>query len=116
MPRFLADHNFNERLLGGLRRMGLELDVVRLRELGMIQASDHDVLIYAAEADLVVLTHDIQTLVPFADERVRRGEPMAGVVFVPSLLSLGRALDHLSVLIGCADASDWTNRTYRIPL
>jgi hypothetical protein len=71
VPRFLADHNFNEAILGSLARRGASLDVVLARDVNLARTSDEDSLELASEQGMVVLTHDITTLVPRAWDRVR---------------------------------------------
>lgn len=70
-----------------------------MEELGLRSAADDAVLQRAAELGRTVLTHDSNTLVGVAWDRVRRGETMPGVILVPWELPVGRALDRIVVLI-----------------
>jgi len=46
--RFLADENFDNRILAGLRRRLPALDVLRVQDAGLIGAEDPEILAWAA--------------------------------------------------------------------
>ena len=58
MLLLVADENFNNDILRGLLRRNPSLDVVRIQDVGLTQASDPDVLEWAAQENRVLLTHD----------------------------------------------------------
>ena len=79
MLRFLADENFNGRILRGLLRRVPELDIVRAQDVEVLYGEeDPVVLAWAADEGRVVLTQDVATMAGFAYERVVAGEPMPG--------------------------------------
>ena len=43
-PRFLADHDLNEHLVTGVVRLHPEIEFVHVRDVGLADASDLDVL------------------------------------------------------------------------
>ena len=83
MLRLLIDHDFNERILKGLQKRVPELDAVTARMIGFEENPDTELLARAAVEDLIVLTHDVQTMPSFAISRVRNDEPMPGLLVVP---------------------------------
>ncbi|MFV0315350.1 MAG: DUF5615 family PIN-like protein [Microthrixaceae bacterium] len=68
--RFLADENFNRKIVVGLQRRIEDLDLVRVQDVSLRTAEDPEVLEWAAEHGRVLLTHDIQTVPDFAHRRV----------------------------------------------
>ena len=112
----LADHNFKAVIEEGLLRRGVQFDVVHLRDVGLQEATDPDVLAWAAADGRILLTHDRKTMLPAAFERVADGLAMPGVVFVPWLLDLGTAIEHLEVLLGCEPAEYFANQVVMVPL
>jgi hypothetical protein len=62
--------------VAGLLRRRAELDLVRIRHVGLAAAADPVVLEWAAGEGRVLLTHDRATLLGFAYDRVGRGAPM----------------------------------------
>lgn len=53
------------------------------------------------------MTHDIQTMVGHAWERVRRGLPMPGVVVVGQELSIRVVLEQLEALAVASRDGEW---------
>ena len=90
MLRLITNHNFNGRILRGLRRRLPNLDVVRALDVGLAGVADPDLLEWAAAADRILLTHDVNTVPGFAYDRVRAGLPMPGVFLVPNPCRLAR--------------------------
>lgn len=78
MLRFLADENFNERVIRGVLRQNPDVDIVRVRDVGLSAADDPTVLEWAAQQGRVVLTHDVATMTRFAYERIQVGLSMPG--------------------------------------
>ena len=73
MIRFLADEDFNNNILRSLTRRMPQIDIVRVQDLEIRAASDDDVLARAARERRLVLTHDVNTLLGRAIERVELG-------------------------------------------
>ena len=63
-----------------------------------------------------ILTHDISTLVPDAEELILQGAPMAGVIFVFDQLQIGRAINDLEIALECYSESEIRNAITYIPL
>jgi predicted nuclease of predicted toxin-antitoxin system len=60
--RFVADENFDNRIIRGLLRREPSLDIVRVQDLEIAGADDETVLGWAAEAGRVLVTHDQRTV------------------------------------------------------
>jgi hypothetical protein len=78
--------------------------------------SDSALLSFAAEYHLVVLTHDQKTLLPEAYGRLKVGEAMPGVVYIPWSLSVGEAIGALELLDSCLREDEWESSVYRLPI
>jgi len=72
-----------------------------------MRTPDPQVLEWAAAEKRVLLTHDIQTMVGHAWERVRRGLPMSGVVIVSQELPRGAVLEQLEALVVASREGEW---------
>ena len=66
--RFVADENFNGRILERLCQRFKDLDIVRIQDTDFYGAPDPAVLDWAAQEERIILTHDVQTLVNDAYE------------------------------------------------
>jgi predicted nuclease of predicted toxin-antitoxin system len=116
MIRLLADQNFDERILRGLLLRNPKADVVRARDVALAEADDVDVLAPAASTSRVLVTHDVNTLVGFACQRVRAGEPMPGIVAVPQGLPIGRAIEDLLLIVECMSEEEINGQVRYLPL
>jgi hypothetical protein len=117
MFRFLADQNFDNRIVRGLlrRARGL-LDMVRTQDVGLSAAEDQHVLAWAADADRLLLTHDVSTMADYAFERVAAGQRMPGVFEVQRSMPIGQAIEELLLVIECSVQSEWEGRMIYLPL
>lgn len=99
MLRLLADENFNGRILRALRRQIPDLDVLRAQDTPLSGADDPTLLEFAAAENRIVLTHDIETLVGYAWERVRAGTDMPGVIVALTDRPVGQIIGDLELLL-----------------
>ena len=114
--RFLADENFDNRILAGLRRRLPALDILRVQDAGLVGAEDPEILAWAAEEDRILLTHDAATVPDFAYERIRAGAAMPGVLEVPFDMPIGQAIEELLLVMEASRPEDWSNRVIYLPL
>jgi len=114
--RFLADENFNFDIVRELRRRLPSLDLVRIQELGLSGAVDPDILDLSANTKRVLLTHDVNTMTKFAYQRLEVEMSLPGVVLVPDMLPVGRAIEDLILMIGSSLEHEWENQVRHLPL
>lgn len=115
MISWFADENFNADILAGVRRRVVGFEVKSVEGERMRGATDPQVLEFAAERDMVLLTHDEQTMPLFAYERLQEGLPMPGVVVVPWTLALRPAIDAIELLVEAGQPSDFADKVRRLP-
>lgn len=63
-----------------------------------------------------MFTHDVQTMVNFAYERIAAGKPMLGLFVVRRNLPLGQVIDEILLLVECSLPDEWDNRVVYLPL
>jgi predicted nuclease of predicted toxin-antitoxin system len=114
--RFLADENFNGKLFTGLRAVLPEIDIVRVQDTDKIKLPDPELLAWAAEQGRILLTHDVQTIVGFAYDRIREGLPMPGIIEVRISQGLGAIADDLALMIQASVPEDFENQVRYIPI
>lgn len=117
MVRFLADENFNGRILRGLLRRVPDLDAVRAQDIKAIQSADDPVLLeWAADHGRILLTHDVSTMAHHAYQRVVEGQPMPGVFEVSANLPVGMAIEELVLIAKASDPGEWEGQVRFLPL
>ncbi|HVT18366.1 MAG TPA: DUF5615 family PIN-like protein [Thermoanaerobaculia bacterium] len=116
MLRALADENFNGRILRALKRQIPDLDVVRVQDTRLAGADDPALLEFAADEKRVLLTHDHETLVGHAWQRVRSGMAMPGVIVAPTDHPIGPVIADLELLLLAGQPEDVDQQILFMPL
>ena len=102
MIHFLADENFDNRIVRGLVRRFSAIDIVRVQDVGLINADDREILASAANEKRVLLTHDVATMTAFAYERINENLAMGGIFEVPKNLPIGEVIEQLILIAECS--------------
>jgi Domain of unknown function (DUF5615) len=114
--RFVADENFNNDILRGLRRRHPSIDLVRVQDEGLSGADDPVILEWAAQTGRLVLTHDVSTMTRYAYERVQEGKRMPGVFEVGRHVSIGTAIEEILLVAECSLEGEWEGQVRYLPL
>jgi hypothetical protein len=114
--KFLADENFDNRIVRGLLRRQPELDIIRVQDLEIAGADDPIVLAWADQAGRILLTHDERTVPHYAYERLAAGQSIAGVIVASDSLPIGTVIEEILLIVECSSASEWINQLQRLPL
>lgn len=64
----------------------------------------------------ILLTHDIDTMIGFANDRLEGGQQMAGLFAVHDDAQFGQVIDDLLAIVGASESSEWENRVVFLPL
>lgn len=113
---FLLDENFNGKIARGLLARKPDADMIRVQDTELAGADDPAVLAWAASEGCILLTHDLNTMTKYANERIAQGLPLTGVILVPDMLPVAKVIDDLLTILGASKASDWENRVDFLPL
>ena len=116
MPSFVADENFDNRILAGLLLRKPNIDVVRVQDVGLHGREDPIVLDWAAQRGRIVLTHDVSTMTADAFERIRSGQRMPGVFEVGQKEPIGTIIEDILLIDECSHEGEWENRICYLPL
>ena len=103
MIRLLADENFNN-------------DIVRVQDVGLSGADDPTVLEWAAQAERILLTHDVTTITRYAFERIESSKPMPGVFEVNRMVPIGVAIEDILLIAECSLPGEWEGQVRYLPL
>ena len=117
--RFLADQNFREPIVQGLRRRQPAIEIVLLRDVELQHSPDPDIIVFASRAGLMILTHDKRTMPDYLDEFMRNLPPGAhasGGFVIPQSMSTGAAIDELLLIWEASDPEEWQDRFTYLPL
>jgi hypothetical protein len=115
MIRFLADENFDGRIVRGLLARKHDLDLDRVQDLGLMGASDEKLLEWATDNDRIVLTHDNRTMPSHVSDRLNGGLSIPGVLIVDDLAPIGICIEELLIIYECSLADEWKDIVFYIP-
>ena len=116
MLRLLIDQDLDQDILRGLLRRLPQLDAVTAFEIGMSEASDPELLTWAAQAGRIIVTHDRTTMPIHAADLMSREENIAGLFVVLRRLPLHQVIDDLELMITCSENDEWVNVIRYLPL
>src|SRR5438874_2019264 len=116
MLRLLVDQDLDHDILRGLSRRIRGLDAVTAFEIGMSEATDIELLTWAAQAGRPLITHDRTTMPTHAAGLMNEGKDIAGLFVVPRRMPLRQVLDDLELIITCSESDEWTNVMRYLPL
>ena len=116
MLAFLADENFNGDIIRGVLLRRPTFDLLRLQDVGLIEADDPTVLEWAASHNRIVLTHDRATMPDFAYQRVVAGVAMPGLFVLSDRTSIREAIEELIFIDSCSEQSEWSALVVYLPL
>jgi hypothetical protein len=114
--KYLFDEDLNGRIVRGVRRRISALDSTTVQEADLPEASDPTVLDWAASQGRVVITHDHRTMRTCAEDRLKAGLPMTGLILVPQTAPLGQVIDDLVLVAEATTAEEWNGTIVFLPL
>ena len=117
-PRLLADANFNEHIVRGLRRKRPDMTLETAHQMPLGTAPDPELLAIAAQCDLILLTHNVRTIPQhFATFLMQSDDDefSPGVWYVAQALPVGGAIDTILEAWLCSDLDEYRNRELWLP-
>jgi Domain of unknown function (DUF5615) len=115
-PRFLADHDLIDHIVSGVLRREPLIEFLRLRDLGMAAAGDSDVLEYAGNERLIVVSHDVGSMPAAAFERLAAGQTLAGLLLVRQRDSIAPIIESLVLVWAASEVEEWEGVVRFLPL
>lgn len=116
MIRFLADENFNGKIVRGLRARSPLLDILRWQDIGREGEDDPEILEWAAAQGRILLTHDADTMTGFAYDRVTSGLPMPGIIVVNTNSPFRIVIEDLLLIAESSFDDEYENQVVHVPL
>jgi predicted nuclease of predicted toxin-antitoxin system len=114
--KYLFDEDLNGRIVRGVRRRISDLDSRTVQEADLAEASDPAVLDWAATQGRVVITHDHRTMRSCAEDRLKAGMPMTGLILVRQTAALEQVIDDLVLVAEATTTEEWRGTILFLPL
>jgi predicted nuclease of predicted toxin-antitoxin system len=116
MLRLLIDQDLDHVILRGLLLRVPNLDVITAHQVGLNNASDPEILAWAAEQERIIVTHDRRTMPYHAASRMARAEKVAGIIVVSRQLPVSQVINELEIIVSCSDMIERENVIKHLPL
>jgi len=115
-PKFLADHDCNEHIIIGVQRRESAIEFSRVRDIGLSDQPDAEILAYADRHGFIVVSHDVNTMPAEAYARLSAGKTIAGLLMVQQTHPVGAIIENLIVIWSASEAEEWQNQVCFLPL
>ncbi len=113
--RFQADADLNADILTGVIRREPQVDFQSAQVAGLRHLPAPDVLVFAAEAQRILVTHDLRTM-PRHFANFIQCQDSPGVLIIPQHVPVREAIGALLLLCDASEPEEWTNRIAVLPL
>jgi hypothetical protein len=113
--RFLADANFNQKIVSGLLLRESKIDFELPQKVIPEKMEDFQVLELGATRGRVIVTHDVRTMPDHFSDFVA-DQPCPGMILVPKKMPIGAAIEDLLLIWQVSEAEEWINQMRRLPL
>jgi predicted nuclease of predicted toxin-antitoxin system len=114
--RLLTDQDFRRPILRGLGRVVDQLDERSLRDVGLAEADDEDVLRFALREERTLLTHDTKTMPGLIERLMRSGDPVPHVILVPQRMPTASAIEQVAIVLVAGTDADWVAGYIWLPI
>lgn len=114
--KLVADADFNEDLIRGLRRTEASIDFLTASDGGTRGLPDRQVLELAAVAGRVVVSHDRNTMIGEFYRFVTEGHSSPGLIIVEQEMDEGDAIEDLLLICAATSAEELRNQVMWVPI
>jgi len=114
--RYLADEDLRNQIVQAVRRLEPAIEINTVQELGMSGSSDADLLEYANLNQMIIVSHDVNTLKGFAELRVQDGRGISGVFLVQQRTPTRQVADSLMLIWSASSVEEWRDQIQYVPI
>ena len=114
--RFLADQDFNEHIVAGVCRREPAIEFLRVRDFGLQTRHDAEILQFAHGQQLLVASHDVNTMSAAATQRIVSGLSITGLLMIPQSAPASDIIDSMLLIWSVTELEDWRDQIVFLPL
>lgn len=115
LPRFLADEDLRGTVIRAVRRMKPSVEFTTVVEQGLSSAADKEVLDFAWRERWLVVSHDVNTMKAFAEQRISDGIGIHGLFLVPQSRPTRPVAECLVLIWSASEFEEWRSRNVYLP-
>lgn len=91
------------------------LRIVRVQEAGSTSATDEVVFDYAIQQQVLLLTHDSNTIRGLYYARLLKGVAVPGLFLVENAKAIGKVIDSLELIVSGSRQDEWLGTIRYLP-
>jgi predicted nuclease of predicted toxin-antitoxin system len=114
-PRFLADADFNQKIVLGLLRREPTIDFQTASQGDVIGRPDPEVLGIAARVNRILISHDRGTM-PAHFTRFTATQSSPGLILVAQEIDIGAVIEDLLLIWAASTHEEWRDKIGFVPL
>ncbi|HMD97473.1 MAG TPA: DUF5615 family PIN-like protein [Terriglobia bacterium] len=114
-PRFLADADFNQKIILGLLRREPVIDFQTASQGDVLGRPDAEVLTIAARKNRILISHDRGTM-PAHFTRFTATQSSPGLIVVSQEIDIGTAIEDLLLIWAASTLEEWRDKVGFVPL
>jgi hypothetical protein len=117
-PRFLLDEHVNRAIQRQLRRLGAQIEVLAIGDLGAPPAgtSDPDILGWLEENGHILVTENRRTMPVHLSAHFAAGRHIPGVFWIRPGVSIGCLIEDLFLIWSASTAEEYQDCALFVPL
>jgi predicted nuclease of predicted toxin-antitoxin system len=114
--RYIADEDLRNQIVQAVRRLEPAIDFTTVQEMGMSGFSDAELLAFANHHQIIIVSHDVNTLKGLAERRVKAGQGIAGVFLVLQRMPTRQVADSLMLIWSASTVDEWRDQIIYLPI
>ena len=114
-PRFLADADFNQKIILGLLRREPTIDFQTASQGDVIGRPDPEVLAIGVRENRILISHDRGTM-PAHFTRFTATQSSPGLILVSQEIDIGAAIEELLLIWAASTLEEWRDKIGFVPL
>lgn len=114
-PRFIADEDLRGTIIRCVRRMKPAVELTTVVEQGLSSAGDEELLDFAWRERWLLVSHDVNTMKAYAEQRISDGLGLHGLFLVPQSRPTRPIAECLVLIWSASRFEEWRNRIVYLP-
>lgn len=112
---FLADENLSRRFVNAIKRHNMDINIVRVQEVGLLGMDDTAVLDWAVDKNHILITKDRATIPSLVAQRLAEDIPSPQILIIRPGAQLNEILNMVEAIVVYGRQTDWQYPVRWIP-
>lgn len=115
MIRFAADENFNNDILRAIWRLNPTIEITRVQDTPASGFDDSHLLDWLEQENLILLTHDVNTIPKHVSDHLKLGKHSPGIFLVHLDTPISPLVKDILLIAKCSSDDEWIDQIWFLP-